>query len=329
MATAPGYVPGPTTYIPGSSPTLASTPTQNAPGPPTQAAPAVATRVSPATATRVTATPTVARPAPAPPPPARSKAGLIVGLLGGGLVLLIAMGVAAYLFLRPTPVASPTPVAGPVAPTPDAPATPAVETTPFAVAPTPAETPTVAPTPSNPNAGRVADSGGSLAPIADPRPPRGSAPIVAPPPPVSNEGESILDREPPVEDGRAAGERAAGTYREDRGTGGGSFGTNRRFGRRERFPRTNNPAERQAIFVLLNVISFQEAFKKAQGRYGNFREVLPAAIPVGNPTSFQRHGYRFELQAGGDEFRVVATPLAMGLRPFVADDAGTVRLADE
>jgi len=77
------------------------------------------------------------------------------------------------------------------------------------------------------------------------------------------------------------------------------------------------------------VISFQEAYKKAHGRYGNFREVLPAAIPVANGTSFQRHGYRFELQAGQGEFRVVATPLAMGLRPFVADDNGTVRFADE
>jgi serine/threonine protein kinase len=330
MATAPGYVPGPTTYIPGSSPTLASTPTQNAPGPPTQVAPAAATRVNPATATRVTATPTVARRAPAPAPPARSRAGLVSGLLGGGLVLLMAMGVAAYLFLRPPPAASPTPVAGPVArPNPGAPATSAVGATALAVAPTPAETPTVAPTPSNPRGGRVADSGGGAAPIADARPPGGSAPNAVPPPAATSEAASILDREPPAEDGRAAGERAAGTYRENRGTSAGAFGTNRRFGRRERFPRTNHPAERQAIFVLLNVISFQEAFKKAHGRYGNFREVLPAAIPVANATSFQRHGYRFELQADQGEFRVVATPLAMGLRPFVADDNGTVRFADE
>jgi len=332
MATAPGYVPGPTTYIPGSSPTLASTPTQNAPGPPTQAAPAAATRASAATATRVTATPTVARQAPAPPPPARSRAGLIVGLLGGGLVLLVALGVGAFLFLRPTPGLSPTPVAGPVAtPTPDAPATPVAEATPAAVAPTPMETPTVAPTPTSGGRGsRVADSaaaGGRTPPVADDGRSGSGAPNVAPPPPA--ESESMLDREPPAEDGRAAGERAAGTYSENRGSTGGAFGTNRRFDRRERFPRTSHPAERQAIFVLLNVISFQEAYKKAHGRYGNFREVLPAAIPVANGTSFQRHGYRFELQAGQGEFRVVATPLAMGLRPFVADDNGTVRFADE
>jgi hypothetical protein len=143
------------------------------------------------------------------------------------------------------------------------------------------------------------------------------------------EPESILDREPPAEDGRAAGDRAAGTYREPRGGGNGSFGTNRRFQARSRFPRTNDPAERRAIFVLLNVISFEEAFQKGHGRYGNFKEVLPGGEALPHPNAFQRHGYRFELQADKGEFRVVATPLQMGLRPFVADDSGIVRRADE
>jgi len=43
------------------------------------------------------------------------------------------------------------------------------------------------------------------------------------------------------------------------------------------------------------VISFEEAYKKTHGRYGNFQEVLPPAVAVGSPRSFQRHGYRFEL----------------------------------
>jgi hypothetical protein len=252
-----------------------------------------------------------------------------------GFVLLVALGVGAFLFLRPTPTASPTPLAGGVAgtaatPAPDAPATPIAAATPD-VAPTPMETPTVAPTPTSvarEDRAPVPGTPGGTAPIADPRPPRGSAPIV-PPPPAASEAETILDREPPAEDGRAAGERAAGTYREERGGTGGAFGTNRRFGRRERFPATQRPAERQAIFVLLNVISFEEAYKKTHGRYGNFQEVLPPAVAVGSPRSFQRHGYRFELQADRDEFKVVATPLNMGLRPFVADDTGIVRFADE
>jgi hypothetical protein len=65
------------------------------------------------------------------------------------------------------------------------------------------------------------------------------------------------------------------------------------------------------------------------GRYGNFSEVLPNGGSLPHPTLLQRHGYRFELRADKGEFRVVATPLEMGLRPFVADDSGFVRLADE
>ena len=125
------------------------------------------------------------------------------------------------------------------------------------------------------------------------------------------------------------GDRAAGTYRGSRGGGNGSFGTNRRFPARGRFPRTSDPAERRVIFVLLNVIGFEEAFQKTHGRYGNFKEVLPGVEKLPHPNAFQRHGYRFELQADKGEFRVVATPLTMGLRPLVADDSGIVRFADE
>jgi hypothetical protein len=343
MATAPGYVPGPTTYIPGSSPTLASTPTQHAPGPPTQVSPAAATRVSPAAATRASAAPPIPRPAPAPAPPSGSKTGLLVGLLAGGFVLLLAVGVAAFLFLRPRPSPSPGLVAGPpttslvtsttlAAPAPSG-VVPSAATSPASIAnaePTvPAATTPLAgrETPAPPGGGghrgktEPAVAGGAAA-SGGPKGTTGGAVAAAEP-------ESILDREPPAEDGRAAGDRAAGTYRESRGGGDGSFGTNRRFQARSRFPRTSDPAERRAIFVLLNVISFEEAFQKGHGRYGNFKEVLPGGESLPQPNAFQRHGYRFELQADKGEFRVVATPLQMGLRPFVADDSGIVRLADE
>jgi len=340
MATAPGYVPGPTTYIPGSSPTLASTPTQNAPGPPTQVAPAAATRVSPAVATRVSAPPPVPRPAPAPPQ--GSKTGLMLGLLAGGLVLLLATGVAAFLFLRSRAAPSPTPVAGPLTTTAAPSTTLAAAPSPAAAAPSAAASPspianadTSPPPGTTPAAGRETPappgSGGRRSARAD-VPAAGGATTtspVPPPPVVANEPESILDREPPEADGRAAGERAAGTYRESRGGTDGSFGTNRRFAARSRFPRTNLPAERKAIFVLLNVISFEEAFQKMHGRYGTFKEVLPTGDALPLPNAFQRHGYRFQLQADKGEFRVVATPMQMGLRPFVADDSGIVRFADE
>jgi serine/threonine-protein kinase len=340
VATSPGYVPGPTTYIPASSPTLSSTPTQNAPGAPTQAPPAAATRVSPASATRVSP-PTVARPAPPAPAPSGSRAGLLIGLLAAGLLGIVAVGVVAFLFLRPKPSVAPTPIAGPVpatvaTPSPEAAATPAAETTPVAaatpgeVAPTPMQTPTVAPTPTSvARGGRPAGSAaGGGTPAAENRGVAGTERGTTAPPPVASEPEAMLDREP-VEDGRAAGDHAASTYRSDRGTSGSTFGTSRNLARRERFPRTNVPAERQAIFVLLNMISFEEAFKKTSGRYGTFREVLPPTIPLTQPSNFHRHGYRFEVQADKEEFRVVATPLNIGRRPLVADDSGIVRFADE
>jgi serine/threonine-protein kinase len=308
-ATAPGFVPGPTTYV----------------APSTQVAPAAATQVSPAVATRVSAVPTLARPAHAPPPPARSKAGLIVGVLAGGLFLLVAVAVGAFLLLRPRPAPSPGPLGGPATTLAAAPSTtlaaapsPGIPASAEPVANTEASPPPV----TTPASGREAPlpSGGGLRRTAAPSPP--PAPVVA------EDTPSLLDREP-AEDGRVAGERAAGTYRDDRGGRGGSFGTSRRFGSRERFPRANHPAERQAIFVLLNVINFEEAFQRAHGRYGDFKEVLPAGVPVPSPTSLQRHGYRFELKAEKDSFQVVATPLNLGLRAFVADDTGLVRLPEE
>jgi serine/threonine-protein kinase len=346
MATTPGYVPGPTTYIPGSSPTLASTPTQHAASPPTQIAPAAATRVSPATATRVSAAPSVPRPAPAPRPSPGSKTGLVVGLLAGGFVLLLAAGVAAFLFLRPRPAPSPGPVAGPVttlatpsttlvtAPSPSA-VTPTTGSSPAPIAkPEPSAPPPTTPadreTPTGGGGQRAVKSDTSAVGSPGTRGSTNTTSKVATTPPVASVGpDSILDREPPAEDGRRAGERAAGTYRESRGDGGGAFGTNRRFQQRTRFPHTNVPAERSAIFVLLNVINFEEAFQKMHGRYGNFREILPNGGTLPHPNVLERHGYRFELQADKGEFRVVATPLTTGVRAFVADDSGFVRLADE
>ena len=352
MATTPGYVPGPTTYIPGSSPTLASTPTQNAPGPPTQVARAAATRVSPAVATKVSAPPPVHRPVAEAPAPRGTKAGLVVGLLAGGLVLLLAAGGGAFLLLRSRAAPSPPPGAGTLTTSGAAPSTTlAAVPSPAAVAPRDAASPSPAantespPPATTPPAGRgtPAPAGGGGRQTARNNPPAigggvagganaaagGATANTVPPPPVAgDETVSILDREPP-EDGRAAGEHAAGTYRDPRGGNNGSFGTNRRFAARARFPRTNEPTERRAIFVLLNVISFEEAFQKMHGRYGNFKEVLPNGDALPHPNAFQRHGYRFQLQADKGEFRVVATPMTMGLRPFVTDDSGIVRFADE
>jgi serine/threonine-protein kinase len=330
MATTPGYVPGPTTYIPGSSPTLASSPpTQNAPGPPTHVAPAAVTRMSPAVATKVSPPPSVRGPAPAPPAPPGSKTGLILGLLAGAFVLLLAAGVGAFLFLRSRPSPSPTPFSGPGT-TPSTTLValpPSPEAAPSAVATPPVTNPETSPS----TATTLAAAHPTPAPTTEAgrRSARNEPPATTLPPVPAAEPEAILDREPPQADGRAAGDHAAETFRESRGGTNGTFGTNRRFGQRERFPHTNQPAERKAIFVLLNVISFEEAYQKMHGRYGTFQEVLPSGDALPHPNAFQRHGYRFQLQADKSEFKVVATPLQMGLRPFVADDSGNVRFADE
>jgi hypothetical protein len=138
----------------------------------------------------------------------------------------------------------------------------------------------------------------------------------------------MLEREPPQVDGREAGERAADGYRGDRGgSPNSSFGTNRRFRPREKFPRDVTPAERRAVFVLLNVIHYQALHRQRTGKYGTFQQVLPRQVPAGG--AFEHAGYRFDMTVESDGFKVVATPQAMGLRGFVADDAGFVRYADE
>ena len=47
------------------------------------------------------------------------------------------------------------------------------------------------------------------------------------------------------------------------------------------------------------------------------------------PELFDHAGYRFDMTVESDAFKVVATPLGMGMRGFVADDSGFVRYADE
>src|SRR5262249_6453370 len=137
---------------------------------------------------------------------------------------------------------------------------------------------------------------------------------------------AFLEREPPAMDGREVGGRVADGYRENRGGPGSTFGSNRRFRARERFPTNVKPPEATTVFVLRNIIHFQELYKQRQGQYGDFSQVLPRAVPG---RSFHYHGYRFELvELDKDSFKVVATPLRMGLRGFVGDDSGYVRFAD-
>jgi serine/threonine protein kinase len=362
LATTPGLTP------PGALPTLNVTPTiagdspthvaaaqtarTGAPAPPTtlMPPPAEPTRLvaPPAEPTRLVAPP-AARQRPAVPPPvaaiapplrreaavpaapAKSRAGLLVGMGVVGLLLLIAAGAAAFLFLRPR---SEPPVAGTTMETlPPATlaAVPPATTMPPEVATTP-EPAATAPA-GRTTGGRTAQAGtgAGVAPAASRNAPSGPGTTAAVPPvtaPAARDAVAeMFEREPPQVDGRQAGDRLADTYRSDRGGGNTSFGTNRRLRAREKVPRDVTPAERRGVFVLLNVLHYQALHRQRTGTYGNFQQVLPRQ--VASPNRFDHAGYRFDMTVEPDGFKVVATPQAMGLRGFVADDTGIIRYADE
>jgi hypothetical protein len=79
-------------------------------------------------------------------------------------------------------------------------------------------------------------------------------------------------------------------------------------------------------------MSAEEAFKRQSGRYGSFRELQTAGtlrldVSVSDD-GFERAGYRFTL-ALEDGFRVGAQPVSAAGRPFIGDDTGFIRPADE
>jgi hypothetical protein len=145
----------------------------------------------------------------------------------------------------------------------------------------------------------------------------------AEPPPVADSGFGMLDREPPDLGGS---EEIAGTYGQSESNK--NFGTKRALNARPRIPRGIGGPERRAVFNLLNMMRFQEAYQKKTGHYGSFKETLPIAVAQAHV--LQNAGYKFELSVESDGFKIVATPVSMsGLRPFIGDDSGFVRFADE
>jgi hypothetical protein len=140
--------------------------------------------------------------------------------------------------------------------------------------------------------------------------------------------ESFLDEEPPAVDGSEAGRRLADAYRSGT-TGGVPYGGGARFRERERSPRNLAPVERPAVAAMRHVMNAQEAYQRKAGHYGSFAELTKSQtllldVPV-QDRSFMRKGYRFELTVERDGFKVVATPVAPGGRPFVGDDSGFIR----
>ena len=306
-----------------SPPTLgAATPTHIAPT--VQAPPTVPALPSPGRSSGPARQPAVASvPGPAPVK-TRSSAGLIIVF---GLVFFAFVGIAGvagwYLFLRKPAVdlasASPSPaLAAPstlaAVPPATAPPPPATDTTtlPAATLPPPTTTPT-----------RVADAGGR-----DARPPR-QPPVTAPEAGGRTVApdEQFLDEEPPAVDGSEAGRRLAEAY--SSGRTGGAIGGGARFRQRERSPRNLAPLERPAVAALRHVMNAEELYQRKNGRYGSFGELtrsqtllLDVAV---QERAFMRKGYRFELAVESDGYKVIATPVVPGPRPFVGDDSGFIR----
>jgi hypothetical protein len=78
----------------------------------------------------------------------------------------------------------------------------------------------------------------------------------------------------------------------------------------------------------------QELYRKRNARYATFQELAAARllfldVPIQAPREFVRKGYRFELTLAEGEFRVLATPLGPGARPFLGDDSGFIRDATD
>jgi serine/threonine protein kinase len=317
----------------------AEAPTRVAP-PPSPTAPRVPAPISAAGPTTLMPPPpraaapsahaSVARPPVSTPPPRQassSKTGMIVALvLGGGAVVLAGALLAAWFL-----VIKPRREAAQVSPSPEntalslPPATqPEGTLTADSLPPATQPESTLAPStqPAEPPATlRVAEASLPPATVA---PPPATRPYE--PPPVAETPFGMLDREPPDLGGREGGEEIAGTYGQSESNR--NFGTKRSLNARPRFPRGISGPERRAVFNLLNMMRFQEAYQKKTGRYGSFKDTLPVSVPQANV--LQNAGYKFELAVESDGFRIVATPITMsGLRPFIGDDSGFVRFADE
>jgi serine/threonine-protein kinase len=279
-------------------------------------------------------TPPVARPA-APPPVARKSgggAGLLIGIGAVGLFFVALVVVAGwFLFLR-RPAERPTAIAEDTLPPSTA---PAATLPPASLAPPPtslaAEPPVTVPPPTAAPATLAATTAPStLAPKPPPRSDSHPAPSRAQEqPPMEAEpgagGNVFLDTEPPEVDGVEAGARVAEGFRGGGGRSSG-FGASRNYPARPLSPRPQRPVEQPAIFTLRYIMNAERKFSREKGRYGALPELVRSGIlPLAGVSGdgFVRGGYRFEVEARGDSFRVTARPLGPG-RSFVGDESNYI-----
>jgi serine/threonine protein kinase len=347
IATAPTLAGTPTAVSPGTLPPPAN-PTLPSAAPP----PLAPTILTPGMATAAgghgpaaASAPPVARPAAVrPPQPVRaaksgSGLGLVLGLAAVGVLLLVAVAGGGWWLLKqrqPTvPSIAPTPVADAGLPTAAPPPTTApasslpAESGPTPAAATATPTPTATVAPHTTTSATTAAAGRRVASSEPTQPAGGEAhagPAATQPPPAGGDYGFLNEVPQQGPDGRELGEALSNAYR----SGGSSGITNRRFAARPRVPRDVAPAERPAVATLLHIMFVEQAYQRQNGRYGNLHDLktagllhLDVAFAAGQ---FERRQYRFQLTGDGSEYKVTATPLTMGPRPFIADDNGFVRV---
>jgi eukaryotic-like serine/threonine-protein kinase len=320
--------PPPPPRVPAPAPTTLIPPAPAPAGPTTLLPPPPPPRAPQAPAAR----PAMSLP-PAPRPVAAqggSKTGLILGIVGGGGLLALAAVAALVYFLvikprQQGPEVPPSTLVAetPSTTTPQSTLAPTEDTLPPATQPAeapPATSPTTSPSAPPTTQRQVAD--------VDRTPPVTNPPVPSLPP--ADGGWAVLNREPAGVDleGSTTSGDVADAYRSSQGQR--SSGTGTRLRARPKIPAGIGGPERRAAINLVHMIRMQEAYKRSSGRYGSFKDTLPAGINLASGNVVQNAIYRFQLTVESDGFKIVATPTsASGLRPLQGDDSGFVTYADE
>jgi hypothetical protein len=95
---------------------------------------------------------------------------------------------------------------------------------------------------------------------------------------------------------------------------------------------TKNPPpemnEGIATGLLQYIASAENQYKSGPGKgsYGSFQQLVDAKMLM--PEQFDKYGYKFDINASGDQFEAVATPKEYGKtgkRSFFIDKSGVVR----
>jgi serine/threonine protein kinase len=280
-----------------------------------------------------------AAPAPRPQADAQTRrkgggAGIVIGLVAAGVLLVALIAVGAFFFLRKpatdtTTTADVPPTTLAVPPTTQASqtSTTTAEATPLPQAATPQPTgpPATQPTRVAASSAPPPTTARTVAP--PPTQPKAQASAQSEPPPAGN--FSHLDDFPEEgADGRAAGDALAAKYRSD----GSSSYTTGKFRARGVVPRGVTLEERPAVATLLHLNTVEQAFHSRNSKWGTLKELHDAGllvldVPV-DATGFKRGRYAFRLTVESDGFRAEAVPQAPIGRAFVVDDVGKVRFID-